>query len=471
MRKRRFARTAWLLLSYILMNATAEAQTNKRHEFSVQQSIEYARKNNAEVKNALLSVQIQEQSNRGITSAALPSVSGTVGGTYNPNITVQSINDFISPAVYGVLIAENVKNGSTGNTIVAPGNYGIIPVQFGTKFTANLSLQLQQTLFDGQVFVGLQARATSMEYQRKNVEVTEESIKVNVYKIYYQLVVSKTQIEMLDANINRIQKLEHDTRELYKNGFAEKLDMDKLAVQDANLQTEKQKALNNIEIGYLGLKTLMGMPVKDTLVLTDSITYDQIKDGLLDADYQYTDRKEFQYLSLAKKLNEFNIKRYQLSYYPSVSLTGQYSKQAQREQLDFFSNGEWYTSSYIGLNISIPIFDGFYKDAKIRQSRLELKQTVNTLDNLKLSIDNDVEQAKIRFKSAITTLDYQKKNMELAETVYDQTKKKYEAGTGSNTEITSAQTDLVTAQTNYISAMYDAVIAKIDFNKAIGKLK
>jgi outer membrane protein TolC len=122
------------------------------------------------------------------------------------------------------------------------------------------------------------------------------------------------------------------------------------------------------------------------------------------------------------------------------------------------------------LNIGIPIFDGFYKDSKIKQSRLELKQTVNNIDNLKLSIDSDVEQAKIKFRSAIETMDYQKKNMKLAESVYEQTKKKYEAGTGSNTEITAAQTDLITAQTNYISAMYDAVIAKVDYNKAIGKL-
>ena len=60
--------------------------------------------------------------------------------------------------------------------------------------------------------------------------------------------------------------------------------------------------------------------------------------------------------------------------------------------------------------------------------------------------------------------------MALAETVYEQTKKKYESGTGSNTEITAAETDLITAQTNYISALYDAVIAKIDYLKASGKL-
>lgn len=60
--------------------------------------------------------------------------------------------------------------------------------------------------------------------------------------------------------------------------------------------------------------------------------------------------------------------------------------------------------------------------------------------------------------------------MELAESVYQQTKKKYEAGTGSQTEINSAQTDLKAAQTNYITALYDAIISRVDFLKATGKL-
>ena len=89
---------------------------------------------------------------------------------------------------------------------------------------------------------------------------------------------------------------------------------------------------------------------------------------------------------------------------------------------------------------------------------------------MKLSIDNEVISARNNFTTAIATLDFQKENMELAEKVYRQTKTKYDVGTGSQTELTTAQTDLKQAQTNYINAMYDAVIAKIDYLQAIGKL-
>jgi outer membrane protein TolC len=148
----------------------------------------------------------------------------------------------------------------------------------------------------------------------------------------------------------------------------------------------------------------------------------------------------------------------------------QYAKNAQRNKWNFLGKGDWFTISNISLNMSIPIFNGFYTRTKIQQTRIDLRKTENQIEALKLSIDMEVEMAKNNYRSAISSMDFQKKNMELAETVYNQTKKKYEVGTGSQTEINAAQVELKTAQTSYISALYDAVIARIDFLKATGKL-
>jgi outer membrane protein TolC len=151
-------------------------------------------------------------------------------------------------------------------------------------------------------------------------------------------------------------------------------------------------------------------------------------------------------------------------------MSGAYTKNAQRNQFTFFKGGDWFTTSFIGLNISTPIFDGFARKARISKAKIDLQQTENQLQNLRLTIDAEVTQAKMNFATAISTLNNQKKNMQLAESVYAQTKKKYEIGTGSNMEITGAQTDLVTAQTNFIGAMYNAIIARVDYLKATGKL-
>lgn len=441
-----------------------------KHEFSVQQAVDYALKNNVNVKNALEDVLYQEQVNREVTSNAYPKINASLGTTYNPNIATQVIPNFISPATYQVLIDEGVRNGS-GNPIQMPGDFGFVAAQFGTKFSAVGAISLTQILFDGQVFVGLMARDATMRFARKKVEVTEEMIKANIHKVYYQLVVSKTQVELLDANIERLEKLLRDTRIIYENGFAEKLDVDKLNVQLTNLQTEKQKILNSISNGYYGLKVLMGMPVRDELVLTDKLTDEQIKEGILENSiYKYEDRKEFQYAQIGKELNEYNIRRYKLSQVPTVLLNGQYAKNAQRNKWNFLGKGDWFTISSVSLNINIPIFNGFYTKSKIQQTKIQLRQTENQIEALKLTIDNEVETAKNNFRSAIATMDFQKKNMELAEKVYQQTKKKYEVGTGSQTEINAAQVELKTAQTSYITALYDAIIAKIDYMKATGKL-
>ena len=457
-----------LLVSFV--NAqTQQQQPATQHALSVAQCIEYGIKNNAQVKNALLDIGIQEQVNRSVTAQAYPQLSAGAGITHYPNVTVQTFPNFIAMATYGVLEQEGVKNGS-GEPIKSPSDFGFIEAAFGTKWNANAGVSLSQILFDGQVFVGLQARKTVMDYSKKSLEVTEENIKANIYKVYYQLTASKTQIAQIDANIARTQKALHDANEMYKNGFAEKLDVDRFTVQLANLQTLKTNTENTINNGYLGLKVLIGMPIQDTLVLTDSITENQLKQGLLNEGiYQYTDRKDFQAAELGKRLNEYNVRRYKLSKLPTASLSANYSKMAMRNKFDFYK-GDWFPSSYIGLNIAIPIFSGFAKNSSIEKAKLELQQTENAIEALKINIDNEVATATNNYHNAVTTLDYQKKNMQLAEQVYNQAKKKYEIGTGTNTDITNAQSDLTIAQSNYINALYTAIIANIDYMKAIGKL-
>jgi len=439
-----------LILTLFIVTATQAQEQPTVHAFSLADAVSYAQKNNVQVKNALLDIDAQIQTNREIASAALPNVSSSVGGT-----------DFLT--IPTSLLPGQIFGG-------APGTF--IPVQFGTKFNANYGVNFNQILFDGQVFIALKARATSLEWKRKNAALTEENIKANIYKIYYQLSASKTQLNILDANIERLQKLANDAAAMYKNGFAEKLDVDKVNVQLNNLQTEKLKANNSVTIGFMGLKMLMGMPVKDSLVLTDVINESNLStDVLYENDFQYTIRKDYQYLSTVKKLSEFNIKRYELSFLPTITMNGAYTKNAQRTKFDFFDKkGNWFETSLIGLNISLPLFNGGSTVAKIKKAKIELQQVENQMSALKNNIDNELSQAKLNYMSSVATVEFQKKNMQLAENVFSQTKKKFEAGAGSNTEISAAQADLVAAQNNFMNALYAALIAKVDLLKASGKL-
>jgi outer membrane protein len=437
-----------VLLAMILTGIHLEAQ--QLYSFSVKDAISYASKNNVQVKNALLDLQIQQQSNKALTAGALPNISGSAASTAF----------FQTPVT---IVPGEFFGGAPGTTLA---------VSFTPKYNASASVQLKQVLFDGTIFIGLKARKATIDYYQKSIDITEENIRVNIYKIYYQLVVSKTQMQQLDANISRAEKLLNDSKIMFQNGFQEALDVDKATVQLSNLQTQKLSAQINIDNGYLGLKFLLGMPEKDSLVLTDSFTEDDLKNAVLDdTTHRYEDRNDFQSLQLGKQLGEYNIKRYKYSYWPTANLNGSFQKNAYDNKYDFFmKQGTWYPTSYAGLSISIPIFSGFEKDANLKKSRLQLMQTENQIEYLKISIDNDIAQSQNKFRAAIITVDFQKKNMALAESVYNQTKKKYESGLASNTDITIAQTDLVNAQTNYINALYEAILAKIDHAKAVGKL-
>ncbi len=458
-----------LLATLVILIATQASSAQEVNNLSVKQAVDYAIKNSVQVKNALLDIQVQRQTNKEITAAAYPQLSGSVNIGYNPNVATQTFPNFIAASTYGVLVDQGVKNGS-GSPIVAPADFGFVQAQFGSKYSAGAGIDASQLLFDGQVFVGLLARKATIDYVTKAVEVTEEGIRTNIYKIYYQLVVGRKQIESLDANIARFEKLFSDTREIYKNGFAEKLDVDKVEVQLNNIKTEKLKAENQIEVGKAALKFLMAMPQKDILNLTDTLSEDEIKSNILDESYNYDDRKEVQLLSIAKQLNQFNVKSFQLSKIPTITLSANYSKNAQRERFDFFK-GTYFTSSFVGVRMFVPIFEGGARNARISKAKLEVQRLSNNLSQLQQSIDSDVEQARLHMKTAILTLDAQKRNIGLAEKVFSTTKLKYDQGLGSNLEIYTAQTELRVAQNNYYASLYDAIIAKIDYQRATGKLQ
>ena len=223
-------------------------------------------------------------------------------------------------------------------------------------------------------------------------------------------------------------------------------------------------------MGNAALKFLMNLPQKDNLTLTDTLSVDDIASLSLTDSIDYKNRKEYQQLSTALLLNEYNIKRFKYSKYPTIAAFGTYSKNAQRNEFNFFDKGSWFSTSLIGVKMSVPLFDGNARNSRIHKAQYELAKVKNTMERLQQAIDMEVSNSRIKINSALKTLETQKQNMALAEKVYNATKLKYEQGLGSNMEIYNAQTDLKVAQNNYYSAMYDAIIAKIDYQKAIGKL-
>jgi outer membrane protein TolC len=302
--------------------------------------------------------------------------------------------------------------------------------------------------------------------------VAEDKIRETVYKSYYAVLISQKQMGFVQESIKRLEKLASDQNEMFKNGFVERLDIDKTTVTLNNTKTAETQLRNAVIIGLAVLKMNLGLPQSDSLRLKDTLASDYIKENILDDSFKYEDRNEVKLLNSAVKLQGFDIRRYKLSYYPTVAAFYNFQKTGQRRNDE---NGNstpwfWYNTNLVGLSVNIPIFDGFQKKYKIQQSKFTLEKVQNTLDQTMKGIDLERTIAKNTLTNAILTMDAQEKNMQLAERVYTTVKKKYEQGVGSSFEILQADTDFQQAQSNYFRALYDAIIAKISYQKALGKL-
>jgi outer membrane protein TolC len=176
-------------------------------------------------------------------------------------------------------------------------------------------------------------------------------------------------------------------------------------------------------------------------------------------------------LNTVKELRELDLKRYKLAYVPTVSAYWNFSGNALRESANYFNFKEpWYKTNIAGLNINVPIFDGFQRSNRVKQARYELEKTANNVENLQRVIDFQREAAYNQFRNAIANLDVQERNLALAEKVYNTTKKKYEQGLGSSFDVLQTEGSYEESQSNYFQAMYDAVIAKIAYYRSLGRL-
>ena len=468
---RKAGNNRWIPVLIIALSATT-AKAQQRYIITAKDAVDIAFKNVTDLKNAKLDYKIAEARNKEITGLALPQVSAALQGNHYLTLPLIQFPDATETSIYDVLKREGVKDGN-GNPITADGQFNVRNFSFMSPWNIQMGATVQQLLFEPQVFVGLKARKALLQSGDLQIKVTEDKIREAVYKSYYAALIGEKQLVFIQGSLKRLQKLSHDMDIMYQNGFVEKLDIDKATVSLNNTKAVENQLKNGIAIGYAVLKMTLGLAQSDTLVLKDTLTAAQIKEGILDESFSYEDRNEIKFLNKAKQLQGYDIKRYQLSYFPTVAAFYGFQKTGQRNSASKTANNDpwfWYNTNQVGLSINIPIFDGFQKKYKIQQSQLTLQKVENTLDQAKKGIDLEKTVAKNTLINAMLTMDVQEDNMKLAQRVYDAEKKKYEAGIGSSFSILRSDTDLQQAQSNYFKALYDAIIAKVSYLKALGKL-
>lgn len=469
------------LLAISKLNAQQPAPTQT---FTLEESIAFALKHNVQVKNERLNLGIAKAQIGETTAQGLPQINGSVNYTNNLTVQQQFLPDFISPAVYGVLEQENLVASDPNR------QFGIFGAAFGTPHTANASLSVSQLIFNGSYFVGLRAAKVFRELTEKNLQKAEIDVAEGVALAYYGALVAEERLRLLEANVDRLDSVLVETQALYEAGFAEEIGVKRIRVNLNNLKTEYENVQRALAINLSALKFQMGIPMEEEIAVAGDLrSFDIDRELLLPQDFTYSDRIEYKQLQVNKELAELDVKNNKVQYYPTITAFGNFGYNAGKPNFqDLFeetpdterTNDEgtteiieqntWNDFASIGVTMNIPIFDGLAKANRIRRTKLVVEQVQNQLDNLENAIDLELEQARINLENNLQSLKMQEENMQLAQEVAQVARIKYQEGVGSSLEVVEAENQFKAAESNYYNALYNALVARVNFQKASGTL-
>jgi outer membrane protein len=433
----------------------AEAQKS----FSAQQAVQFALANNPLVKNAKLDIDIAQSKVSETFGIGLPQVSGSAIVQHYPEVQRFVLENTLNTPFYTSQLPQD-----------APVAFGL---QLANSFTGSISAT--QLIFNGSYLVGLKASKTYQELSVKQIKQVKISLAEQVLKSYYAILVNQEKTKLLDLNLARLDSTYKETKALFKNGFIEKIDIDRIEVALNNLKSEKQKTERLLQLAGNVLKLQMGMPVNEPIELSSKL--DEVKpESILPANptIDYSQRIEYSVLQTQKALAGLQMKNIKSEYLPSLvglATLGVNSAASKFGNLGNFSEKNRYAPyGFIGLSLNVPVFDGFQKKYKYQQAKYNLEKLNNGIKQQENAIDLELSQANINLANAQTNLEIQKRNLDLAQEVVRVTKVKYRQGVGSNMEVTNAESSLKESQNNYYTALYDFIIAKVDLDKAQGQL-
>ena len=438
-------KTAKLVL-FLLAGMVLPQIVTAQQQLTLKDALIFALQNNTNTRKARLDIDGGRYKVEEVRAQALPQLTGTAGLTYNA-IIGQQVVDF----------------GGQLQTL-----------KFGQKWNSSAGVQLSQQLFNQQVFTGLQAARSSEEYYNLTAQLTEEQIIELVANNYYQVLVNRQQLGVLDNNIKNIKVVEKIVSNQYENGLAKKIDVDRIKVNLTNLTTQREQTVNAITLLENQLKFSMGMQVSTPIILPSTELTEVSTLPQLAASIDLSNRTEIKLLDNQDKLLALQRKAYVAEYYPTLALTGNYTYSSQANGFDFLSTNSTaigYGSSAIGLTLKVPIFNGFLTRAKVRQADVNIRKAQEDRLNTKNSLNMAYENAKIQLRNNLNTITAQRKNAELAQEIYKSTQNNYNNGLASLTDLLDTENSLTQAQNSYTEALLNYKIAEIQLIKSNGNIK
>jgi len=393
------------------------------------------------------------------------------------------------PAVQKSLLDERITNSQINSRLAD----WYPQVDFNYNFQHNF--QLQTTQFAGQViqlgdyntstanFVYNQnilnrdlllAASTAKDTRKLATQTTENSrinVVANVSKAFYDVLLTRQQIQVTDEDIVRLERSVKDAKNQYKSGLVDKIDYQRATISLNNAMALKQTNEAALKAKLEYMKSLMGYPLHGNLdVVYDSLKMENEVTFEVAAKPDYNNRIEYQTLLTQKKLQLANVQYAKNAFIPILAGFADYN-------LNFLNNSASelykvnYPSSFAGVTLAFPLVHGGKRWMAIKQAKWQLKKTDWDLADLQNNINAQYAQAQANYLSSLANYTALKENMALAQQVYNTIQLQYRSGVKAYLEVITAESDLRTSQINYFNALYQVLSSKIDLQRAMGQLK
>ncbi len=384
----------------------------------------------------------------------------------NEQIADQEIKSKLSEWFPQVSSNFNIQHNYRLPITIFQGN----PVQVGVTNTSSGLFSATQVLFDRDVLL---ASSTAGDVRKQADQTTTRSrilVIVNISKAYYSVLLTENQIDLANEDIARLDQSMKDSYNQYKGGVVDRTDYMQATVALNNARAGLRQDQEQLKVSYANLKEQMGYPPDGALSLNYDMSAMEDEVSIDTAQpLNYQNRIEYELLQTQKRLQEANLHYYTWSFIPSLSAFGEYNLNFQDSQLSrlYFRD---FPNSYVGIQLSFPIFQGGKRIHEIEQAKLELKLIDYDQSALASSISTEYAQALASYKSNMNNLRVQKDNLKLANDVYDIIQLQYKSGIKTYLDVITAETNLRTTQANYLNALYQVLISKIDLQEALGTI-
>ncbi|MFY7888160.1 MAG: TolC family protein, partial [Spirosomataceae bacterium] len=259
-----------------------------------------------------------------------------------------------------------------------------IRVQFGNQYNTNATMQLDQVIYDKSMLVGIKAAEPNNQLSLLKKEQNQDNIIYSTTSAYFQVLVYLEQERITLENEKKYRDLLDILKIRLDKGVIKKTDFDRTKVSLNNIVSQKSIIQTNKQITLNKLKYAMGMPLNEDITVLSMPNYEAFAVVENDNDFEVSKLLDYRIQNNNALLQEFDVKRKQAAFMPTVSMYGRYGVMAFGNELGS-SFSSWIDFSTIGLKVNVPIFSGYRKSSQLKQSELTL---ANARTNLKLNADN-----------------------------------------------------------------------------------